>query len=60
MFNFTFPLIFCINYLTNNKIEYDNEYIRIPIAIFEMYFNYGLPQVAILNGINIIFYKWCS
>lgn len=47
LFNFSFPMILCINYLTNNKIEYDIEFIRIPIALFNMYFNYGLPNISL-------------
>jgi len=47
IFYFPFQLILCINFLTENKIEYDIDSIRIPICLFNMYFNYGLPNISL-------------
>lgn len=47
IFYFPFQLILCINFLTGNKIEYDIDSIRIPICLFDMYFNYGLPLIGL-------------
>ncbi len=56
IFNFPFPMILCINYLTNNKSEYDIEFIRIPVALFDMYFSYGIPNISLrYHAVEICF-----
>jgi hypothetical protein len=59
IFNFPFPIILCINYLTNNKIEYDIEFIRIPVALFDMYFSYGIPNISLqYHDVEITFINY--